>query len=361
MIRSQKIILIIAAAVLVGSAGVFGIVLFATWGEYDYSNTYYYEPEAPSAIERINLMIDLGGINIKYNETPIRHYAKIDLDVKVKGVSVTGKSFSDFFKPIQWLNSSAPVTFNFETKSTAWFFIGISYRIKIDLTLRTDITYDIDAISATGAIIMNVPQGSTLNKTTLHTSTGSVLLNTALNTTFQGDVSLSTSTGSTKVYAVKTTFTSGLVTSTSTGSLTLNFTSCILGDDLSGVVSTGSIAFKSYNMKCTQDSTWSIETATGSIDADIIQYVDTGADIIGSIKTSTGSIDVIYKDNQANVGASFTSSTSTGSIDYNNIGVGGFSELGSIFSSLDYLTANNTFTFTLSTSTGNVEVDGESA
>ena len=141
----------------------------------------------------------------------------------------------------------------------------------------------------------------------------------------------------------------------------LNFTSCMLGDDLSGNVDTGSIALKSYNMKFTQNSTWSIKSTTGSINADILQYIDTGADIIGSIELTTGSIDVIYSDNQANVGASFTSSTTTGSIYYTNVGIGGFSEAGSLFSSLDYLTANNTFKFTLSTTTGNVEVYGESA
>ncbi|KKM95457.1 hypothetical protein LCGC14_1188060 [marine sediment metagenome] len=363
MIRSRKITIILVAVVLVGSAAVFGIVIFATVGEYEYSETYYYEPGNSSPIEILNIESDIGAINIKYNKTPTEFYAKIDLDIHIRGPLVAGKSFSDFFKPIQWLKSSSPVTFDIDTKSTTWFFFGISRRITINVTLRTDVIYDVNAFASTGAIDMNVPQNIIVNKTTLSTSTGSVRLNSAVNTTFQGKVRISTSTGSAKSYAIKTNFTQGLHATTSTGSLTLNFTSTILGGDLIGTVSTGSINIKSYNMIYAQDSSiWNIKSSTGSIKVQIQQYVEMGADVDGSIQTSTGSIDVDYKDNQASVGAQFTGSTSTGSTTYTNIGSGGFNlPVGDVFSSINYVTAIYKYELSLSTSTGSIEVQGQSA
>ena len=361
MIRSQKIILIIVAVVLAASAGVFGIVVVATWGDYEYSNTYYYEPGSPSLIEVLNVECDTASINIKYNTTPTDFYAKIDLDLKVSGAYVEGKSFSDFFKPILWDNTTnSPVTFDVDNKPSTWFIFGLSHRSTLNVTLRTDITYEIDASSATGSIKMDVPQGSTLGKTTLHTSSGSVRLNSALNTTFQGDVSLSTSTGSVRAYAIKTSFIHGFNAASSTGSLRLNFTSCILGDDLTADGSTGGITLKSYNMRYTQDCIWDIGTSTGSISAEILQFNEMGANVTGSIGTSTGSVSVLYKDDQINVGASFTGSTSTGSVSYTDTSPIGFSQVGNSFTSLDYVGALYTYTLSLSTSTGNVHADAES-
>lgn len=361
MKRSHKITLMLVAAVLFGSSAIFGIVLFATVGQYEYSETYYYEPGNPSPIEIFNIESSIGAINIKYNKTPTEFYAKIDLDIHIRGPLVAGKSFSDFFKPILWDHDNSPVTFDIDTKPTSWFLFGLSRRVTINVTLRTDVIYDINAIASTGAIDMNVPQNVIVNKTTLSTSTGSVLLNSAVNTTFQGKVRISTSTGRAKSYAIKTNFTQGLHATTSTGSLTLNFTSTILGGDLIGKVSTGSINIKSYNMIYTQDCLWDIETSTGSIDVQIQQYVEMGADVNSEIKTSTGSIDVDYKDNQANVGASFIGSTSTGSETYDNIGSGGFTEAAHSLTSVDYSTAIYKYSFTLSTSTGSIDVSGQSA
>jgi len=362
MIRSQKIILIVVAAVLVASAGVFGIVVFVTWGDYEYSDTFYYKPGSPSLIEVLNIECDTATINIKYNKTPTDFYAKIDLDLKVSGAYVEGKSYSDFFKPYLWDNTTnSPVTFDIDNKPSTWFIFGLSHRSTLNVTLRTDVIYEIDASSATGAIIMDVPEGSTLDKITLHTSTGSVRLNSALNTTFQDEVRLSTSTGSVKTYATKTSFTKGLITSTSTGSLTLNFTSCIFGDDLSGVVSTGSITLKSYNMKYTQDCDWDIETSTGSINAEILQFNEMGANVNCSLISSTGNIDILYKDDQINVGARFTSSTSTGSISYTDTNPTGFHQVGNSFTSLDYSTGLSKYRISLIISTGNIVVDAESA
>ena len=71
--------------------------------------------------------------------------------------------------------------------------------------------------------------------------------------------------------------------------------------------------------------------------------------------TSTGSVEVLYRDTNADVGARFVGSTGTGSIDYTNSG--NFEELGNVFTSTDYHPALSKYTFSLTTSTGSIDVD----
>ena len=365
MKKSNRILLIIIAVCIVTGGTAFGVLFWGTHGVFPYKNTYYYNPETPSPIERININCDIGSIQIKYNKTPTDYYAQVDLDIKIKGILVEGKSFQDFFYPIIWQNESSQViSFVLDAKASTWLTFSISNRVKINLTLRTDVIYDLNTQTSTGSISMDIPNNSILNNTKLSTSTGSISLNAAKDTTFQGNVEISTSTGSVALFAKEVNFTRSLGAFTSTGSLSLNFSKCFIGKNLVGTVSTGSIFFNSYNMKYSDDYIWGLRTSTGSIDVNIIQYTEITANVNGSIQTSTGSIDVYYKDNSVSIGAKFTGSTSTGSVDYNPIGIGGFSEIGGSTSktitSNDYNSAINTYALKLTTSTGSIEVNGES-
>ncbi|MFX1503595.1 MAG: hypothetical protein ACFFDH_21725, partial [Promethearchaeota archaeon] len=172
-------------------------------------------------------------------------------------------------------------------------------------------------------------------------------------------------TGSIALYAKQSNFTHGLTSLTSTGSIYLNFTECTIGGDLIGRVSTGGITIRSYNVKYTKDAVWDFKTSTGSIDANIHQFTEIGASITGSLISSTGSVNLYYRDNLASIGAEFTGSTSTGSVTYTPIGFGGFNVAGSTtyktITSINYDIAIYTYTFDLSTSTGSVKVTGQSA
>ncbi|MHA1916138.1 MAG: hypothetical protein ACW97V_17455, partial [Promethearchaeota archaeon] len=211
---------------------------------------------------------------------------------------------------------------------------------------------------------LDAPTGVTLNNTGLTTSTGSVALNAEDDVFFLGDMELETSTGSVSVFADNDTFSNGLSVITSTGSATLNFTNCILGDDLYCSVSTGSIDLKSYNMVYTQNAVWNVGTSTGSVDVEIYQSIEMDANVTGTIGSSTGSVDIVYKDTSSTVGAEFACGTTTGSVTYISSGSGGFSWLGDsndkIITSDDYGASTFRYTFTVSTSTGSIEVIGES-
>jgi hypothetical protein len=364
MKRSHKIVLFIIAACLVTGGTAFGVLIFTTWGTITYENNYYYTPGVTSTIEKININCDIGSVLIRYNNTPTDYYAQIDLEIKIEGILVKGSAFSDFFYTPIWENETSPeTTFTLDAKATTWFIFGLDRQVKINLTLRTDVIYDINTHVSTGSVSMNVPKNVMLNNTILDSSTGSISLFASNNVTFQANTLLSSSTGSIALYANQVNFSHGLSVFTSTGSLTLNFSKCSIGDHLIGDVSTGSILFNSYNMKYNDVNIWSLETSTGSIDINLLQYSNIGTNITGSIITSTGSIDAYYRDNSLNIGAKFTCSTSTGSNSYIPIGSGGFTQSGvnpKVITSDDYNSANNKYTFSLITSTGSIEVTAES-
>ncbi len=364
MRRNLKIVLIIISACLVTGATAFGVLIFATWGEIDYENTYFYNPSSPSAIERININSDIGSVLISYNKTPTDYFAQIDLDIHIVGIFVKDSTLSDFFYPIIWENDTSPVTtFTLDAKATTWFIFGVNQQIQINLTLRTDVIYDLNVLTSTGAISMNIPDNIVLNNTILGASTGAIFLNSSKNTTFQGNVGLSTSTGAVNLYAKLTNFTQDVTIFASTGDIGLNFSRCIIGGHLTGTVSTGYIGFRSYNMKYMGAYNWKLQSSTGAIGVTIYQYNEMDANITGSILTSTGSVNIYYKDYLTTVGAKFTCFTSTGSNSYIPLGSGGFSESGvnpKTIESNDYDDAINRYTFSVAASTGSITVQAES-
>jgi hypothetical protein len=359
--RKARIVLIIVAACIVTAGTAFGVVVAATWGQFEYSDSYYYKPGAPSPIEVLNFNSDIGQINIKYNTTPTEYYAQVELDIKIVGGFVAGKIYSDFFYPVEWDNISSIISFDLDAKSNPAFIFGLSHGITIDVTLRTDVVYDIDAYSTTGAIDMDVPDNVVVDDTSIGTTTGSVVLNSAKNTTFQGVLGMSTITGSVSLFAKDTNFTHGLTSSTITGSTILNFTRCIVSDNLIGTITTGSLTVNSYNMIYMKDCTWNLQTVTGSVDIQVFQYIEMNASITGTIGATTGSVDILYDDSLSSVGAQFTCSVSGfGSISYTPLGSGGMGDVSGVISSSDYGGAINKYTFGVSTTTGSIEVLGRS-
>jgi hypothetical protein len=361
-LKNYKIALIVISALIVGGGLGFVVTGLITTGRIERSFSFQYEPSSPDPIEDLSINADIGKIIVKYNTTPTPNFAEFDVDLITAGLFMSGKNYSDFFTPsTEWWAESSGI-FNLEVIPDVWFdpsYWFKSYEITITVTLRTDVIYDIDATTATGAIEMSVPDKVILNDTSLTSSTGSVKLTTLGNNEFQGKVGLQTSTGSIDLFAKNTNFTHGFKAITSTGSLLLNYTNCGMGDDLTGIVSTGSVTFKSYDMYYFKDIDLYLQTSTGSIDAELYQYTDMGANVTGNVHTSTGSINVFYRDNLANTGVRFVSSTSTGSINYTPHAT--MEILGSVYQSPNYGFATSKYTFTLGTSTGSIGVNGQSA
>ncbi len=363
--RNYKIALIISVALIVGGSLGFFIYGFVASGSIENSFNFTYEPNSPDPIEELTFNIDIGKILFTYNTTPTTSYAKIDVDIEVAGLYMEGKIYTDFFHPSTewWKNTTG--TFNLQALPDAWYNPSHwfkSYNITVAVTLRTDVVYDLTALTAVGSIEMLVSDDVILNGTSLTSSTGSIKLTTLGNNEFQGKVRLESSTGSVESSTANTNFTRGFRALTSTGSLSLNFTNCFMGDNLIGTVSTGSVTFKSYNMVYTKDIIVNLETSTGSIDAELYQHISMGANVTGIWKTSTGSIDVLYIDDLVDTDIRFVGSTSVGSIIYTphaTMAITGPES--NIYSTLNYGNAMYRYTFSLDTSTGSINANAQSA
>lgn len=424
--RNYKIALIIVSTLIVGGGLGFVITGFATSGNIEDSFAFLYEPSSPDPIEDLSINTDIGKTIIKYNTTSTPYYAKIDVDLKIAGLFMSGKTYLNFFKlSTEWWDEST-AAFYLKILPDVWFDPSHwfkSYDIIVTLTLRTDITYKIDAITTIGSINIDIPKNVIMDDLFLTTTTGSVsayatgvnltkgitcatstgsLAMNLTNCLIEGDITGTATTGSVSTYVtgvnltkgitygtttgslimsltnciiggnVKGTATTGSVSAfmtgvnltkgiacaTTTGSLTMNLTNSIIGDDITGTVTTGRINFKSYNLEYTQDIVWDLETTTGSIDIQFYQYKEMGANITGDITATTGSIEISYRDNLINTGVRFVGTTNVGSVDYVSHSTMEIS--GSVYSSVNYGTANNKYLFTLTTSTGSIDVDSQS-
>ena len=180
------------------------------------------------------------------------------------------------------------------------------------------------------------------------------------NSTFESGLKLSTTTGSLYLWADISNFEHGIDLEIITGSMDMSLTSCVLGDNLIGSVTTGSIELYMDDTLYTKNSALNLMTTTGSISVDISQTNDMGANITNTIQTTTGSVDVIYRDETEDVGVQFVSSTGLGSVDYVYL-ASEFSRDGDVITSKNYYDPLvNTYTFACITTTGSIDVDAQS-
>ncbi|MFX1311700.1 MAG: hypothetical protein ACFFHD_03670 [Promethearchaeota archaeon] len=356
-----KLIAIVLAIIIVGAFGTFFLIGFLTRGTIEESGSRYYESSVASDPEPVVIRTDVGNIDIKYNTTSTPFFIEIDYDVKVSGTYMIGKSFSDFFH-LEWHNSTSDdkTIFYLRTKPgiwidpSAWFSIK---RIQIDVTLRTDISYAIEAYATTGDIETTIPKNVDVEFLYIETTTGNSI--TTLEELTMRSLRIETKTGNPSIYAKKVNLTSGVIVNAITGNIRLNLTNCLLGGNINAKTETGNLQFNSYNTIIISDLMWYLDATTGNIQCSIVQKVELGGNIHGEWTVGTGNINIDYVDTLSTVGASFSGNIITGEFSPTNSG--GFEVLGTTaFQSDDYSTANYTYHLNLAIDTGNINIDGQS-
>jgi hypothetical protein len=362
--KKVAIIAIFIGALLVGGTLGFIITGFATSGSFRDSFNFYYEPSSPAPIEELLVNVDVGDVQIQYNSSDTPYYAKIEVSIAVSGLFMTETSYLDFFTPYTewWDNTSTPTSFDMNVLPETWFNPSHwfkSYNIDIIITLRTDVVYNIDAHTITGSLKMNVPEDVILNDTLLQVTTGGVLLDTSPNTNFQGILNVQSITGSASVIGQNTSYSYGFSSGVTTGDLHLYLENCVLSHDLIGTVTTGAIFYTTYNLSFTQDSSINLQTTTGDINGNINQYEDLGANVTGNFLITTGWVNIVYVNDMSSIGTRFSSTFTTGAINYDYSTLE-FSRINGILTSSNYNSALYKYTFTLSTVTGHINVDAES-
>jgi len=350
----KKIAVIFLIIALVGS-GIFGMVTWMNWGESQGNADYFYTNASPSSVESIRFDVGTSDIIINYIDSPSAPVADIHIEYYVAGGFMENRAFDEIFY-LTWDNTSGVKLFYLHLKPLAgWVMIQDT---NIYVTLRSDVTYEIDVEVSTGDTVLTIPDDAIVDEITLIGSTGSMEIVAGSNVTFQDTVTATVSTGDIEIIAEDSTLCSDIVATTSTGSIDFNFSNCIFDGDFIVLLSTGSFSMDLYNPQYLSDHIWDVTTSTGKINVGIYQYLPMLNDITADFQTSTGDIDVDYNGNNTVAGAQFLSAVSTGGYYYDNLG--GFTELGSLFESSGYDSASNKYTFTLEVSTGNILVTGES-
>lgn len=362
--KKVAIIAIFIGALLAGGSLGFIITGFATSGSLQESFSFYYEPSSPASIEELLVNVDIGDVQIQYNSSDTPYYVEIEVSIAISGLFMTDTNYLDFFDPYTewWDNTTTLTSFDMNVLPETWFDPSHwfkTYNIDIVVTLRTDVVYNIDAHTITGSLNMNVPEDVILNDTLLQTTTGNVVLRTHSNTNFQGSLSVQCITGGASVIGQDTNYTNGFSSGTVTGPLLLDLDNCVLGDDLTGTVTTGAITYNTDNITFTQDSSIYLQTTTGEINGEINQNEELGANITCIFGVTTGGIHITYVNNISNIGTRFSSTVTTGGVNYDYETLE-FSRINGILTSSNYNSALYKYTFTLSTVTGSINVDADS-
>lgn len=281
-------------------------VIFAEFGNFnriDESLTYTYSSTTPPFKRKLNLNIDVGIIDIKYSTNPVDYLVRIDVDIEMAGPNLNGKSYLDFFN-FGWENTTSPINFSLELIPNILIdFLNLhEVNVKINVMLRADIIFDINASTVDGTIELTNIMGITV---------------------------------------------SNLFLNVDRGNINYDLTNCTIKGNITGIVNYGNITLKSYNNQYTQNSKFTIRNIWGYILIDIYQYEEMGANITGTAITKTGIIKSKYKDESSNVGARF--------VFYNKTNLGSETETiwegfdrdvlpldaGQMFTSHDFPTKNN--------------------
>jgi len=342
--QKRFIVILAIAALLTAGIVTFGIYGYATAGKVE--NSFYYTyTSTEGEVEDINIETDIGMVVINYNSTSMESYMDANINASVEGLFIEGKTFDEFYNQPITVNGSSTKSLEFSMKRDQWFNPSTWFsvrRVVIDLTLRTDVAYNINVNVSVGNILLNVPENVTIGNLNLQSTTGTISVDLSENTKIN-TVDIETSTGKIELKSLKTNHTNGIDLTTSTGSIDVSLSNGILNGNINTVTSTGNSYIDIFNMTYETNSVWSIGGSTGNVFLNIEQDENMNANVSGSVIVSTGRIEVSYRDWSANVGAKFVGTTSTGILDadlpYESSG----------FDSADY-----TYDFTLETSTGNI-------
>lgn len=353
--------IIVIAILITAGFFVFGIYMFASQSEYRENFIYYYTPEDAQDTVNFDAYASVSQIRIQYNTSNTDQAIKAEMMFHFRGPMVEGQSYTEYYKPIVWENTTDNVRFSLESKTDSWTFPTNWFgnrNTTLTLTLRTDIDYNLNTTADIGSITFNGARNNRFNVLNLKSTTGSINVNLKDNTVIQGDANLKTTTGSIDLFASNSEFEQDLTAESTTGGINLNFTSCNFGGNIQGILTTGSIDYKSYNAYYNKDIDLTLETTTGRVDIDMIQYNEMGANVSSTISTTTGGISINYKDNRAEVGAYFEGVAELGEVNFPGDG-NGFIEAGTAYFSEDYPNTYN-YEFSMSTDTGSIDVVGES-
>jgi len=264
VISAIAIMILIVFSFIIAAPITFLSVGLSSYGKINKFLTYKYAPISPPYLDKLNLYVAVGNIEIQYIDPPVDYDAKIDVSIEMIGPNLVGKNYSDYFN-IGWQHTGGLVNFTMELKSSInqAEVLSLIKNVNIAVALKADVICDI-------SVVVNI----------------------------QGDVKITVPWGISV---------GNILTNVSKGDIQYDFSYCILEGNLTGIIQEiGNIELKTYNIEYSQNTTWALNTGSGDFLIEIFQYTDMNANVSGTISHDHGNIRFKYKDDNTDVGAYFT-------------------------------------------------------
>ncbi len=370
-------VFISALLVLALVGAVFAVVTVMTWGSYEGTATYSYNPAVPSTSDTWSFNADTADLDIKYTTNASAPEVQVDVHYDFAGGFLSGKTPADLYS-INWDNSSGIKVFSLDSR-TWWSFPMFQNNI-VTVTLKSGIIYNITASASTGFAHIAVLNNQNLTALSVSTSTGEAKAIIGKNVDVAGSVSVhastgsasfimgdgctigglldvSASTGSASITTMNCELAGGVSLGSSTGSSSLTLNGTRLGNDILVDTSTGDASVSLTNITLSANIDLNVSVSTGSVNVKIVQIINPGGNITASLRTSTGAAVISYKSDDAFASAKFTTSTGTGSDHFTN--AGNFETISAnVFQSTNQ-TNSIRFDAQVSTSTGSCLIIGQ--
>jgi hypothetical protein len=265
---ARKAILIITFTLILFFSLIFTIPIlilsegFSDYAMIDKKYSFYHTPSNISSFEGLNINIDKANIEITYVDIEEPYCVKVEANIKLEGSDLAGKSPPDFFN-LTWLNSSEIIEFSLEQLSNSWFNTStiLTKTITIIVSVRKDIALDFNATVGEGTIEMTVPYGVSINNVYLNIN--------------------------------------------SIGDLNSNFYHCSVQGNILGEVNQGNVNLDFQNIKYAPNCSILFTLGSGELDMNILQEVNLGVNISGTVAINDGDVTFRYEDNSDNLGAIF--------------------------------------------------------
>lgn len=229
------------------------------YGIINYDNSFEFTPDAHSSVERLNLDVDIGNIEIKYKDPPVDYFVRIDVDFEMFGPGLGGKGYLDYFNITRSEPGSSPMYFSMKLLSNNSIRTLLK-DVSILVNLRKGVIFDISANIESGNVDINVP------------------------------------------YKVQV---SNLNVNIAQGNFSLNLYKCIIEGNITGILNSGRMFLKSLDAEYTQKCKWTL--TSDELKIKINQSNPLGANVTGTLSSRLNIPTYLtYNDSTSEVGAKFT-------------------------------------------------------
>lgn len=237
-------------------------IQLSTYDVIDFTDdSSIYNPTNASPVEKLNVYVEYGDIEIKYVSPLVNYFAKIKVNIEMSGLHLSGKNSSDYFD-ITWQDTGPTPSFTLEFKSgiNKNETLSLIKNISVIVNLRADIIFDVMVIVLKGNVDVFIPYMASIDHFLINITQGNVFY---------------------------------------------DFNHCIIDGNITGIVNTGNIDLKTFNAKCTKNCNWNFTIENGDIFLNIRQFMDLGANITGLAEINNGYVYFYYEDDNPYVGAIF--------------------------------------------------------